>query len=118
MGRNGGSRAVTRTGASTGVARSVSGGEVRTRTVEADTADELETAIGEVKAEVGQAAPFYSVERRMPPRFTVTNFSQVLTLYYFLFFLVILPILGLRERPERVPDTIAKPVIGEAQGAS
>jgi len=73
----------------------------------------------EVKEEVGQAAPFYTVQRSFPPAFTVTNFSQVLTLYYFLFFLVILPILGLRERPERVPDTIAKPVTGgEAQGAS
>ncbi len=49
----------------------------------------------------------------------MTNFSQLLTLYYFLFFLVILPVLGLRERPERVPDTIAKPVTGgKAQGAS
>ena len=52
-----------------------------------------------------------------PARFTVTNFSLLLTIYYFAFFLLILPILGLRERPERVPDTIAKP-IGEAQGAS
>jgi hypothetical protein len=28
-----------------------------------------------------------------------------------MFFIVILPILGLRERPDRVPDTIAKPVL-------
>ena len=32
---------------------------------------------------------------------------------------VILPLLGLREKPGRVPDTIAKPVLeGQAQGAS
>ena len=68
-----------------------------------------------MKAEVGQAAPFFSIERHSPARFTVTNFSLLLTIYYFLFFLVILPVLGLRERPERVPDTIAKPV---TQGAS
>jgi hypothetical protein len=110
--------AVIRTGATAGTLRVVSGGTAQTRSVEGDTGDLLEEHITEVKEEVGQAAPFFSIERRSPARFTVTNFSQVLTLYYFLFFLVILPILGLRERPERVPDTIAKPVTGEAQGAS
>ena len=55
-----------------------------------------------------------SIERRSPARFTVTNFSLLLTIYYFMFFIVILPILGLRERPERVPDTIAKPVTAGA----
>lgn len=110
--------AVTRTGATTGVVRGVSGGTARSRAVEGATTEVVEEHITEVKAEVGQAAPFFSIERRAPARFTVTNFSLLLTIYYFLFFIVILPILGLRERPERVPDTIAKPVIGEAQGAS
>jgi quinol-cytochrome oxidoreductase complex cytochrome b subunit len=110
--------AVTRTAAAAGTLRSITGGAAQTRIVTAETADLLEEEIGHAKEEVGQAAPFFSVERRLPTRFTVTNFAQVLTLYYFLFFLVILPVLGLRERPERVPDTIAKPVIGEAQGAS
>ncbi|ANP45576.1 hypothetical protein ATE48_06420 [Candidatus Viadribacter manganicus] len=111
--------AVTRTGAATGTLRTVTGGSAQTRTVDGETADIVEEHITEVKEEVGQAAPFYNVERHVPPAFTVTNFAQVLTLYYFLFFLVILPILGLRERPERVPDTIAKPVTGgKAQGAS
>ncbi|MBL8546212.1 MAG: cytochrome b N-terminal domain-containing protein [Hyphomonadaceae bacterium] len=106
--------AVTRTGETTGTIRVVTGGNPELQTVEASTPDLLEEHIAEMKAEVGQAAPFYTVVRSLPPRFTVTNFSQVLTLYYFLFFLVILPILGLRERPDRVPDTIAKPI---AQGA-
>jgi quinol-cytochrome oxidoreductase complex cytochrome b subunit len=106
--------AVTRTGASAGVIRGIIGGSPQSRTVEGQTADELEEHITEVKEEVGQGAPFFSVERRVPPLFTVTNFAQVLTLYYFLFFLVILPILGLRERPDRVPDTIAKPVLAGA----
>jgi ubiquinol-cytochrome c reductase cytochrome b subunit len=110
--------AVTRTGERAGTVRGVIGGAAQTRTVSADTAETLDEAVNEVKAEVGQRAPFFSVERHLPARFTVTNFAQILTLYYFLFFLVILPVLGLRERPERVPDTIAKPVIGEAQGAS
>ena len=30
----------------------------------------------------------------------------------------LLPLLGLRETPGRVPDTIAKPVTGQAQGVS
>ena len=46
-----------------------------------------------------------------PFKFTVETFSQLLTLYYFAFFLVILPFLGLRETPRRVPDTIAKAVL-------
>jgi ubiquinol-cytochrome c reductase cytochrome b subunit len=108
--------AVTREGATTGSAIGVIGGAPRSRQLSADTIDELETQITEAKA--GQAAPFFVVERREPARFTVTNFSQLLTTYYFLFFLIILPILGLRETPGRVPDTIAKPVTGEqATGA-
>ena len=109
--------AVTRTGATTGTVRAVIGGTAQSRSVDGDTSDLLEEHITQVKEEVGQAAPFFSIERNSPARFTVTNFSLLLTIYYFAFFLLILPILGLRERPERVPDTIAKP-IGEAQGAS
>lgn len=45
--------------------------------------------------------------------FTVTTFSQLLTAYYFAFFLVILPVLGLTERPTRIPDTIAKSILPE-----
>lgn len=107
--------AVVREGATNGSITGVIGGTPQTRAVDGDTADLLEEHVSEVKAEVGQAAPFFSIERHSPARFTVTNFSLLLTIYYFLFFLVILPVLGLRERPERVPDTIAKPV---TQGAS
>jgi ubiquinol-cytochrome c reductase cytochrome b subunit len=42
----------------------------------------------------------------------VTQVAQILTAYYFAFFLIILPLLGLRETPDRVPETIAK-AIGE-----
>jgi quinol-cytochrome oxidoreductase complex cytochrome b subunit len=45
-----------------------------------------------------------------PFQFKVTQFSQILTLYYFAFFLLILPILGLRETPNKVPETIAKAI--------
>ncbi len=111
--------AVTRSGATTGTLRAVSGGSPQTRTVSAATTDELEAEISAVKAEVGSAAPFFTVERYTPFTFTVTRLSQVLTLYYFLFFLIILPLLGLRETPGRVPDTIAKPIgDGQTQGAA
>jgi ubiquinol-cytochrome c reductase cytochrome b subunit len=114
-----GMTAVSRTGATQGTAIGVVGGAPESETVRAGNNDELEAAINEVKARVGQAAPFFNVERRIPFTFTVTRLSQIATLYYFLFFLVILPILGLRERPKQIPDTIAKPVLeGKAQGAA
>jgi ubiquinol-cytochrome c reductase cytochrome b subunit len=43
-------------------------------------------------------------------QFKVTQFSQILTAYYFAFFLIILPVLGLRETPNREPETIAKAI--------
>jgi ubiquinol-cytochrome c reductase cytochrome b subunit len=110
--------AVTRTALTGGTMQVVTGGAPQSRPVRASTVEELEAQITEVKNEVGQRAPFFTVERHIPFTFTVTRLSQLLTFYYFLFFLVILPVLGLREKPSRVPDTIAKPVIGEAQGAS
>ena len=39
--------------------------------------------------------------------------SRVCTLYYFLHFLVILPILGKLERPLPLPESISQPVLGE-----
>ncbi|HYD73818.1 MAG TPA: hypothetical protein VEF55_11830, partial [Candidatus Binatia bacterium] len=111
--------AVSREAATTGLARGVVGGTEQIRTVSGATIDEMEAAIGELKTSVGQAAPFFVVERRVPPAFTVTNFSQILTAYYFIFFLILLPLLGLTERPGRVPDTIAKPVTAnETAGAA
>lgn len=95
----------------------VVGGAQQTRTVSAANVTALDTAIEAAKAEIGGAAPFFQVRREIPYQFTVTNFSQLLTAYYFAFFLVLLPLLGLRETPARVPDTIAKPVLSQAQGA-
>jgi ubiquinol-cytochrome c reductase cytochrome b subunit len=105
--------AVRRLSETEGTLAVVTGGAVQTRTVTGETADEMETAIAEAKTELGPVGPFFSVERRAPATFTVTNLSQAGTAYYFLFFLLILPILGLRETPGRVPDTIAKPVTNQ-----
>ena len=41
--------------------------------------------------------------------------SRVSSLYYFAFFLVILPILGLKETPLPVPDSIASPALSPAE---
>jgi quinol-cytochrome oxidoreductase complex cytochrome b subunit len=109
---------VIREGATAATVTGVVGGQVQTETLSAGTVDELEAEISAYKSEIGAAAPFFQVERRTPPLvFTVTTLSQIATFYYFFFFLIVLPLLGLRERPNRVPDTIAKPVIAE-QGAA
>jgi ubiquinol-cytochrome c reductase cytochrome b/c1 subunit len=46
-----------------------------------------------------------------PPEGIWVVLSRVGTAYYFLFFLVILPVLGKLERPLRLPDSIANPVL-------
>ena len=62
------------------------------------------------EAEVGQAAPFFNIERHSPARFTVTNFSVAADDLLPLPLLVILPVLGLREATWSACRTIAKPV--------
>ena len=108
---------ITRENATTATITAVIGGTQSSETVTAGTPDEMETEIAHAKEEVGSAAPFFHIERRIPYTFTVTSLSQVATFYYFFFFLVLLPLLGLREKPGRVPDTIAKPVL-TGQGAA
>jgi len=46
-----------------------------------------------------------------PLGLTYVWFSRILTAYYFLYFLVITPWVGLRETPQTVPDNIAAPVL-------
>ncbi|MES1156299.1 MAG: cytochrome b N-terminal domain-containing protein [Alphaproteobacteria bacterium] len=92
----------------------VQGGTEHSQTVTARTSADLDSAISAVKTTVGARAPFVSITRHLPFVFSVTQLAQLLTAYYFAFFLVILPLLGLRETPNRVPDTIAKSI---GQGA-
>jgi ubiquinol-cytochrome c reductase cytochrome b subunit len=110
--------AVMRDSGTTASALGVVGGTQQTHSITADNSDDLETQITAAKAQIGASAPFVDVKRETPFLFTVTRLSQLLTFYYFFFFIVLLPILGLRETPNRVPDTIAKPVLGQTQGAS
>jgi hypothetical protein len=113
-----GMTSVTRESGTNAMVIGVMGGSQQTRSFTASNADDLEAQINAAKAEIGAAAPFVEVVRQTPFLFTVTRFAQLLTLYYFLFFLVILPLLGLLEKPSQVPESIAKPVLGQTQGAS
>ncbi len=40
--------------------------------------------------------------------------SRFATLYYFAYFLVVMPVLGLIEKPRAVPETISSPVLGDS----
>jgi len=46
-----------------------------------------------------------------PTGVTVTTFSQFLAIYYYAYFLVVLPLLGLTEKTLSPPDTISTPVL-------
>jgi ubiquinol-cytochrome c reductase cytochrome b subunit len=46
-----------------------------------------------------------------PPEEPYVTLSRVATAYYFLYFLVILPLLGRLERPLPLPESIARPVL-------
>jgi ubiquinol-cytochrome c reductase cytochrome b subunit len=48
-----------------------------------------------------------------PPEGNYVLFARIFTAYYFVFFLVILPVLGKVERTKPVPVSIAQAVLGE-----
>ena len=50
-----------------------------------------------------------------PPAQPWTTFGQLGTLYYFAYFLVILPLLGYFEKPKPLPTSISEPVLGGGQ---
>jgi ubiquinol-cytochrome c reductase cytochrome b subunit len=60
--------------------------------------------------ELGGAAK--TIRKVEPFRMVATDLARLLTGYYFLFFLIVLPLLGLAERPDQAPETIAKSVLG------
>jgi ubiquinol-cytochrome c reductase cytochrome b/c1 subunit len=43
---------------------------------------------------------------------TIVGFGQILTFYYFAHFLIVLPLLGMFERPQALPASIADSVLG------
>ncbi len=66
------------------------------------------------RAEQQAAGSSASMAIQKPWMFTFKTLSQILTAYYFAYFLLILPILGLREQPVGEPESIHKSVLGEA----
>jgi ubiquinol-cytochrome c reductase cytochrome b subunit len=89
----------------------VTGGTTQTVEVAAHEETDLDALINEKRAELfAGGAQLTSTSRHLSYRFTVTNLSQCLTAFYFAFFLIILPLLGLRETPSRVPETVAKSI--------
>lgn len=50
--------------------------------------------------------------------FDVTDLARILSGYYFLHFLVIFPLLGLKEKTRALPDSIADSVLGKSASAS
>lgn len=42
--------------------------------------------------------------------------ARIFTLYYFAFFLIIMPVVGLRETPNKLPSSIAEAVLGKTAG--
>jgi ubiquinol-cytochrome c reductase cytochrome b subunit len=51
-----------------------------------------------------------------PAEGVYTPMAQIGTLYYFAFFLVILPVLGLIETPKRLPNSITEAVLAKKGG--
>jgi quinol-cytochrome oxidoreductase complex cytochrome b subunit len=52
-----------------------------------------------------------------PTGLSVTTFSQPLAVYYYAYFLVVLPLLGVFEKPLTPPDTISTPVLSHGSMA-
>ncbi len=44
--------------------------------------------------------------------------AQIFTVCYFLFFLLVMPIVGLIETPRRLPRSITEAVLGKSAGGS
>ncbi|MGH1351034.1 MAG: cytochrome b [Methyloligellaceae bacterium] len=51
-----------------------------------------------------------------PPEGYYKFFSQIFTAYYFIHFLIILPLLGLMETPEKTPNSINESIFGDDNG--
>jgi quinol-cytochrome oxidoreductase complex cytochrome b subunit len=53
-----------------------------------------------------------------PPEGGYVTAARILTAYYFAFFLIILPLLGLFETPRKIPGSIAEAVLGKKGSAT
>ncbi len=64
-----------------------------------------------------EGATGVALTKRVAPTFQFVHLAQILTAFYFAYFLIILPLLGLREKPNGEPDSIHKSVLGGHSGA-
>ncbi|MEM0985859.1 MAG: cytochrome b N-terminal domain-containing protein [Pseudomonadota bacterium] len=74
------------------------------------TFSEYEEAKAHMEALPAESAPSMGIQ--VAPAFRFLHLGQILTLYYFAYFLVILPVLGLREQPKEEPESIHKAILG------
>ena len=51
-----------------------------------------------------------------PPEGYYLFFARVFTAYYFIHFLIILPLLGVMETPDKTPSSISESVLGKSEG--
>lgn len=63
---------------------------------------------------VAEGATAVTIALQPAPTFLFLHLAQILTAYYFLYFIVILPLLGLKERPKGEPESIHKAVLGHS----
>ena len=78
-----------------------------------DEFDEAQAALARQPADAGA-----SMSVKKGPAIRFVHLAQLLTLYYFAYFLVILPLLGLTERPKDEPDSIHKAVLKPSAGGA
>ncbi len=79
------------------------------------TFDEYEAAAAFRDEQPDAAGASMTIQKA--PAFRFLHLAQILTVYYFAYFLVILPVLGLRERPGEEPESIHKSVLAREPSA-
>ena len=66
-------------------------------------------------AYLGGVAVFLGWLGSQPAEGSYVLMAQMATLFYFTFFLIVMPMLGLVETPRRLPNSITEAVLGEKQ---
>ncbi|MEO0982625.1 MAG: cytochrome b N-terminal domain-containing protein [Pseudomonadota bacterium] len=80
-----------------------------------DTFEEAQDIIANLEPAARESA-VVTIDKAPAIRFI--HLGQLLTLYYFAYFLVILPLLGLRERPKDEPESIHKSVLSPSDASA
>ena len=67
---------------------------------------------------IAEGATSVTLSKETAKAFRFLHLAQILTAFYFLYFLVILPLLGLRETPKGEPESIHKAILAANGGKS